>query len=125
MRFRTSLLASMLALCFGCSRTPVATVTGIVTLDGKEISDASIQFWPKAKLELGVYAGRTDANGRFLMRTREIPEVQPGEYHVAAREVKDGSLPGPGVTGWPWRPRLGTRCPRSTTIASGLNSPST
>jgi hypothetical protein len=98
MRFRILAIALLFALCLGCSRNPVATVSGTVTLDGKEVSDASIQFWPKQKLELGVYSGRTDANGRFVMRTREIPEVQPGEYHVfVAREVKkDGTLPGPG-----------------------------
>jgi hypothetical protein len=95
---RLAFVAVLVSACFGCARAPVATVTGSVTLDGKEVSDASIQFWPKQKLELGVYSGRTDASGRFIMRTREIPEVQPGEYHVfVAREVKkDGTLPGPG-----------------------------
>jgi hypothetical protein len=82
----------------GCGRAPIATVTGTVTLDGQPVSDASIQFWPKENLGLGVYSGRTDAEGRFRMHTRNIPEVKPGEYHVLiAREVKkDGTLPGPG-----------------------------
>ena len=95
---RLAFVALMLPVCLGCTRPPVATVTGVVTLDGKEVADASIQFWPRQKLELGVYSGRTDASGRFLMRTREVPEVQPGEYHVlVSRDVKkDGTLPGPG-----------------------------
>ncbi|OAI38693.1 hypothetical protein AYO40_01680 [Planctomycetaceae bacterium SCGC AG-212-D15] len=91
-----ALIVGVFAL--GCSRAPTATVTGTVTLDGQPVSDASVQLWPKEKLGLGVYSGRTDAVGRFLLRTREVPEVKPGEYcALVSREVKkDGTLPGPG-----------------------------
>ncbi len=83
----------------GCSGdSGGARVTGTVFLDGKVLPSAGVQFWPKEELELGVYSGKTNAEGRFELSSRAAKSVKPGAYKVLiTREVKkDGQVPGPG-----------------------------
>lgn len=81
----------------GCSsQPPMGTVTGTVTLDGKPVSNASVQLWPKDNPQLDLCAGTTNDSGHFELKNRMKPEVKPGIYiALVTREVKkDGTLPG-------------------------------
>jgi len=73
-------------------------VTGTVYLDGKALPSAGVHFWPKDDLELGVYSGKTDAEGRFEMSSRAGKWVKPGRYIalISLDVKKDGTVPGPG-----------------------------
>jgi hypothetical protein len=75
----------------------MGTVTGTVTLDGKPVSNASVQLWPKDDVQLDMCAGTTNEAGRFELKNRLKPEAKPGAYiALVTREVKkDGTLPGP------------------------------
>jgi hypothetical protein len=75
------LLALFLAGCGGARLSPVE---GVVTLDGKPLADASIQFVPQGQGR-DATAG-TDKNGNFAMSTVEPRDgVVPGTYKVVIR----------------------------------------
>ncbi len=63
----------------GCG-SDLARVTGTVTLDGKPLPAATVEFQPK---EGSPSYGETDANGRYeLMFAAGKPGAQVGEYTV-------------------------------------------
>jgi len=67
-----------LAGCGGVRTTPV---TGVVTLDGKPLGGAAIQFVPQGSGRDAT--GQTDANGEFVMSTFEPRDgVVAGTYKV-------------------------------------------
>jgi hypothetical protein len=77
---RTNSLLLALTL-LGCSGTRMSPVEGVVTLDGKPLADASIQFVPQEKGRDAT--GQTDKSGRFVMSTFEPRDgVVPGTYKV-------------------------------------------
>ncbi len=111
-----AVLGLMLAGCGG--KDGLGRVTGKVTLDGKPLANASIEFVPVDGKGLTSY-GRTDTNGEYyMMATRSakgaavgknsvrittyevldlqttLPELVPTKYNTATeleREVKSGS----------------------------------
>jgi hypothetical protein len=92
---RYSLLAGCL-LAAGCGDPNRATVGGTVLLDGKPLPQASVQFWPKSDMNLGVYSGQTGPEGKFELTARLEKYVKPGVYiALVAQDVKtkDGKLP--------------------------------
>ena len=100
MRLHSLALLAVAAGCLGCGGDPNrATVEGTVLLDGKPLHHASLQFWPKADPELGVYRGRTDAAGKYELLGRDDRYAKPGTYFVLiGKDVKkDGKVPDPAV----------------------------
>ncbi|WP_439620539.1 hypothetical protein [Gemmata sp.] len=101
---RTLAAALVAALPVGCGSpagSPSAEVTGSVTLDGKPLAGAEVQFVPKGNAALGLHAAKTDAGGRFRV-TRDAPNnpVKPGTYAVLVSKVSGGndpSQPGGGM----------------------------
>lgn len=95
MRCFAWLVLFLAAVLQGCAGAPQAKVKGTVQLDGKPITDAGIQFWPKQDLNLGVYFGRTDPEGRYQLKSSNDEWVKPGKYVViVAKEVnKQGKVP--------------------------------
>jgi hypothetical protein len=80
----------------GCSDPKRATVKGTVLLDKKPLPLAGVVFWPKDDMDLGVYNGKTDEDGRFELTARLQPYVKAGVYKVLiAKDVKtkDGKPP--------------------------------
>ncbi|MEM6798398.1 MAG: carboxypeptidase-like regulatory domain-containing protein [Planctomycetota bacterium] len=77
----------------------VAPVSGIVTLDGKPVADASVIFTPSSGGTPAV--GRTDSAGEFRLKTSGRPQGVPiGLYRVAviAKQTSGGVTP-PGGDG--------------------------
>jgi hypothetical protein len=100
---RFNLLASLapgllfcLCVLAGCSDPKRATVKGTVLVDKKPLARAGVQFWPKDDMELDVYSGKTDDEGRFELKSRTLPYVKAGTYIVLIAKdvkVKDGKPP--------------------------------
>jgi len=78
-----SLGLALLLFATGCgeSRPRTVPVTGLVTLDGEPVADASITFYP----ENGRPAtGRTDAEGIYTLTTFETNDgAVPGQHRVS------------------------------------------
>jgi hypothetical protein len=70
----------------GCgSGNNLARVSGKVTLNGRPLEGATVEFQPTAKGG-SPSSGVTDAEGRYeLMYTFEIPGAIPGEHLVSIR----------------------------------------
>ncbi len=65
----------------GCGGSRTSPVKGVVTLDGKPLADASIQFVPQG--EGRDATGQTDKDGQFVMSTFQPQDgVAPGTYKV-------------------------------------------
>lgn len=99
--FVAAVLAAATVGCGSKTEGPSAEVTGSVTLDGKPLDNAEIQFVPKGNATLGLHTAKTDASGRFRV-TRDAPNnpVKPGTYAVLVSKVTGGndpSQPGGGM----------------------------
>ena len=73
----------------GCgSEDGLAKVKGKVTLNGRPLEGATVEFQPAA--ERGApSAGATDAKGRYeLMYTFDVPGAMPGEHVVSIRTAE-------------------------------------
>jgi len=78
--FRACCLILALILA-GCGGTQTSPVEGIVTLDGKPLVGASVQFVPQGKGRDAT--GETDKNGEFAMSTFKPRDgALPGNYKV-------------------------------------------
>ena len=76
-------------------------VEGIVTLDGKPLTDAVVMFAPGRGNGPGPFMGKTDSAGRFVLGTRDNPHsgAAVGEYSVfIATVMSDPSELAPPVT---------------------------
>ena len=73
-------------------------VSGLVTMDGQPVSNASVQFHPQASAAggsaQGTYYGTTDANGKYeLLSPRGTPGCEAGTFTVTVSKFakQDGS----------------------------------
>ena len=65
----------------GCGSPSTSPVEGVVTLDGKPLAGATVQFVPQGKGKDAT--GETDKNGQFAMSTLKPRDgVRPGTYKV-------------------------------------------
>ncbi len=79
----------------GCGGSEAVKVTGTVMLDGSPLADAQLVFWPTEDLSLGSFGGKTDSQGRFIIRQdRRQGSVKPGRYVILV--TKGGATLGPG-----------------------------
>ncbi|MCA9193219.1 MAG: carboxypeptidase regulatory-like domain-containing protein [Planctomycetales bacterium] len=77
----------------GCGNGNIGHVEGTVTLDGKPLPNAGIEFFPQAGG--GLSAGRTDENGHYeLYYGREGMGAEVGEHLVQIRTAGIGSADG-------------------------------
>ena len=67
-RLRGLAAAAALAVA-GCGGASTANVGGVVTLDGAPLDGAAVTFSPVGASDIGSSTGRTDAQGRYAMRT--------------------------------------------------------
>jgi len=87
------LLAMLASLCFcaGCGDSLPATVSGNVTIDGKDLSGndnvtGNVVFYPTGG---GAAAfGDVSAGGKYKITTGSTKGLQPGEYKVTARIIE-------------------------------------
>jgi hypothetical protein len=60
-------LCLALVLAAGCAKPGPRTVTGTVTLDGKALAEAHVEFVPRSDITLGSFGAQTDAEGKFTV----------------------------------------------------------
>src|SRR3954447_16076580 len=88
MKTLNCLLAAALVTVSGCGEVQkVASVSGVVTLNGKRLANASVTFSPIAKegsIDAGDgSAGKTNANGEYTLTTsRGVPGAMVGKHRV-------------------------------------------
>ncbi len=86
------LLCISTSVLSGCGGTEgLGRVSGKVTLDGKPLADASIEFVPVGGTGLTSY-GRTDANGEYYMmatRTEKGAAIGKNSVRITTYEVLD------------------------------------
>ena len=70
--------------CSGAKDSPLVPAEGIVTLDGKPLSGATVLFIPLEGATLQSCTGRTDATGRFRLQTMDLQKegALAGSYKV-------------------------------------------
>src|SRR5262245_61954234 len=94
------LLLGLSVLTAGCGRQ-VATVSGKVTLDGKPLANARVNFQPSSgdavNPGVGSY-GQTDANGEYSLNLIDGtgPGAVVGTHRVMIRAVGGGQAAAPG-----------------------------
>jgi hypothetical protein len=89
--WRVGAICALLLGASGCQRTP-ATVSGLVTLDGKVLSIASdsrgtIVFQPVGG-QGTTATGLLDSSGHFKLATGASSDIAPGKYKVAVSVVQ-------------------------------------
>jgi hypothetical protein len=68
-RFAVGSVPLLLLALAGCGSSQFAPVSGTVTLDGKPIPNASVNFQPADSKDSALASsGKTDANGRYKLR---------------------------------------------------------
>jgi hypothetical protein len=97
---RKFFLAALLAVSVaGCTKSDMAPVTGVLTLNGQPASGAEVMFNPKTAGRLAV--GKTDEAGRFKLSTGAPDDgAVPGEYVVTLGEYYGPDNP-PKMTSGP------------------------
>ena len=87
--------AAFLMLAAGCGGPPLATVEGVVTLEGKPLADVEVQFLPDpAQGTTGPPASAyTDRDGRYRVEAAGTVGVVVGKHRVC---VNDATLMMPG-----------------------------
>jgi hypothetical protein len=85
------LLAAALSSA-GCART--VSIKGRVTLDGKPVDGASIEFVPMDGSRSAI--GTTDTDGYFTLTTfKQGDGARKGEYKVTVTKMSDNAMPNP------------------------------
>ena len=72
---------SLIVFVTGCGSQSMLPVSGVITLDGKPVSDAGVMFCPTKNGMMA--AATTDAMGKFELATGRRRGAVPGEYRVA------------------------------------------
>ena len=89
------LALATVAFADGCSRAdrpPLGTVSGVVTLDGQPLADATVFFTPDGRGRTSI--GTTGPDGRYrLAYLRDIAGANPGRHTV--RITTAGEAGGP------------------------------
>ena len=75
----------------GCGGSGPTSVSGVVKLDGAPLEGAGVTFTPIAGGEIGGSSGRTDAEGRYTLRTilKDKPGAAVGSHQVAISLYKE------------------------------------
>jgi len=97
MRFRAWVLLIISGCIVGCGGAPAATlpetvpVTGVVTLDGKPLTAATITFIPQGQTKGIECQGTTDEEGRYQLQQQHGTEgAPPGSYKVVISRLLRG-----------------------------------
>jgi hypothetical protein len=95
----TCCMAAVLLCCTACStkkkgpKLDLTPVAGIVTLDGKPLSDADVGFYLQGATVEGYYgsAGKTDAEGKYELAAGAAKGAVPGGYKVTVSQYRDAN----------------------------------
>lgn len=121
---RLLLPSFILATLIGCGGKP-ATVSGVVTLDGKPLQRGTVGFTPLAG---GMRAaGVIDSEGKYSLSTNRDAGLEIGEYAVTVASREPGlenaqgpPMPGPYVT--PQRYAVESTSGLKFTVEGGSNT---
>ena len=112
-------VCSILALLLGCNNSPLVSIEGTVTLDGKPLEDAGIMFQPDAG---GVPAtGTSDAQGKFTLTTGNDPGATPGINKVAVSKPLNNPASASAEEGVIVDVKLATPVRYASPMTSGLS----
>lgn len=94
LNLRGAALLLLIALASsGCSKTSgqpeLAPVAGLISLDGKPVSDATVTFYFTGASMPGYSTSlaRTDVEGKFELISRGSPGAVPGAYKVTVSRI--------------------------------------
>jgi hypothetical protein len=101
--YRCVLVIGFCSLLAGCGgRSDLGLVTGRVTLDGKPVADAAVEFTPTT--EGSIATGRTDSSGEYsLMFSRDVAGASLGENVVRISTFDVDYVEGKGEVSIPER----------------------
>jgi len=101
--YRFVLVIGFCSLLAGCGgRSDLGQVTGRVTLDGKPVADAAVEFTPT--MEGSIATGRTDSSGEYsLMFSRDVAGASLGENVVRISTFDVDYVEGKGEVSIPER----------------------
>jgi hypothetical protein len=91
---------TLVVCCFsgGCgTRESLVPVEGVVTLDGKPLSEATVVLNPMTATAPGPFSGTTDAEGRFTLSPTGSPGTSgavPGAYRLYISTAKYAPVEG-------------------------------
>lgn len=85
----SSVLFLMCLVFSGCGGNKLTPVTGTVTLDGKPVAKATVNFSPEAGGEGGAI-GETDETGKYTLRFLKggVSGAVPGKYIVTISKME-------------------------------------
>jgi hypothetical protein len=85
-----TLMALVIVSGAGCGRSPTVPVEGIVTLDKRPLSGATVMFSPMRASAPGPYTATTDTEGRFALGEAggERSGAAVGEYLIVIATIK-------------------------------------
>jgi hypothetical protein len=78
----------MLGVLGGCFGSNAASVSGVVTLDGKALASGNVSFYPESTEGAPAY-GQIDAQGRYTLSTGTDAGLMPGKYTAAVVATKE------------------------------------
>jgi hypothetical protein len=78
---RTTILLAVLMLLAGCHGKKLIPTKGVVTLDGRPLDEAVVQFYPEGD-EGEPARGVTGKDGSFELSTDRVNGVRPGTYRA-------------------------------------------
>lgn len=127
MRFWLLIFAVGIALSqTGCGPLLDATVTGIVTLDGKPLSQGEVVFHPIDKKRAQMAVGKINPDGSYKLFTAGMEGALNGEYKITI--VASNGLPATAESKMrkatlttPLRYSLETQSPERRRVKSGPN----
>lgn len=90
-----SLLVAGLAALSGCGGGGYVSVSGLVTLDGEPLPEATVSFVPDGGGEIAT--GVTDEDGRFSLTSNRDTGAKPGVYKVTIVATDEKAEPSLGV----------------------------
>ena len=83
-----SILLLLPLMLSGCNDSPYAAVSGVVTLDGTPVANATVGFVPKDDGAGRAAFGQTDDVGHYELSTLKPSDgALPGEYYVTITAV--------------------------------------
>jgi hypothetical protein len=93
-RITLPILCVSAVICVGCGGSDLATVTGVVTLDGASINGGSVLFAPEVSGALAF--GNISPDGSYELQSAGGEGLKPGAYIAVVSHRK--GVPSPGMT---------------------------
>ena len=105
----------------GCGGASFVPVTGTVTLDGKPLAGAAVNFTPATAGQGQVAQGQTDESGKFTLSSVGGLGAVPGSYKIGVSKL-EGAGAGSTLKGDSAKAAAGAAPHRNHAVGSGRRS---